>query len=433
MSTRWPSLLGVWGLRLAIALAAALTVAGRADAEIHVFSAQLLPTHEVPLVTNADIAAFGVGTVILEVTRDSSNAIVSSLVRFDIRLAGVPPGDLLTAAHIHQGPPGVIGPIVVDTGLSPTSPVVLTSGLARIQATATADAVLTKAILDVSANFYLNVHTNINAGGAVRGPLTPFRFLRTTDDRAAFVGRIFQQLLGRDVDPVGLAFGIAALATGMTRTQVAAAILASTEYRQGLVQDAYQSFLGRAADPAGVNAGLGLLIGGATDLARTIEDSNESRARVVDDAYTFFLGRPADAGGLNFGLNLLVTGGTFEQLYAAILGSGEYFQRVGATNPSFVAALYQDLLGRPTDPGSQFFLDQLNTGVLRTQVATQVLLSTEHLTRLVGSYYTRFLGRPADPAAVAFVNALRVGALRDEDVIASLLASDEYFGRFVAP
>ena len=63
-----------------------------------------------------------------------------------------------------------------------------------------------------------------------------------------FLHAFYQDALGRPIDAGGLAWWNAQLAAGMSRTQLAAAILASDEYRQNLIESAYQHLLGRSAD-----------------------------------------------------------------------------------------------------------------------------------------------------------------------------------------
>jgi len=63
-----------------------------------------------------------------------------------------------------------------------------------------------------------------------------------------FLSAVYSDLLNRMIDPRGLATFTQALANGITRSQVAAAILGSPEYLQLLLQGFYRQFLQRYAD-----------------------------------------------------------------------------------------------------------------------------------------------------------------------------------------
>jgi uncharacterized protein (TIGR03118 family) len=202
---------------------------------------------------------------------------------------------------------------------------------------------------------------------------------------ARFVDQLYQEFLQRQADPQGLAFWTGQMDQGMTRSQVAARIENSTEFRTDEVQKAYQQFLHR----------------------------------------------PAEQAGLTFWVNFLQQGNTVEQMSAAIVGSAEYAQsRGGGTTSGFVAALYQDALGRAPDAAGQSFeTQQLAAGVNRTQVANMVFASAEFQQDLVKNDYQLLLNRSADSVGLAsFTAALQQGQT-DQQVAASIAGSDEFFAR----
>src|SRR5215831_8580193 len=107
-----------------------------------VFTAQLTPFNEVPPVTNADVSAVGEAVITLHVTQDS--------------------GGNITAA----------GGVVVDSGISPASPVPLLAGNALFfRNNLAVSTTVAQDLVANPSNFYFNVHTNANPGGAVRGQL----------------------------------------------------------------------------------------------------------------------------------------------------------------------------------------------------------------------------------------------------------------------
>jgi uncharacterized delta-60 repeat protein len=221
---------------------------------------------------------------------------------------------------------------------------------------------------------------------------------------------------------------------------------------QAFIMQAYLDLLGRAVDPAGLASWTAFLNAGGTtqQVAMAIENSQEYRQLVVQQLYSQYLHRAADPSGLANYTAFLAAGGTNEQIAAALLGSAEYFQtRGGGTNSGFLSALYQDVLGRPIDASGQATFTQfLASGGTPTQAAAVLLGSTEYDQNLVQGFYQHFLHRPADAAGLnAFVSKLQAAptfqqpivvsdptsiinnALTDEAVIAIFVGSQEYFAR----
>lgn len=128
-----------------------------------IFTVQLSALNEVPPVTNAESTARG--TAVITVNK-ATNAI-----DFSVSLTGFPAGSTVNVAHIHPGAAGVAGPVLLGTGLTPGS-VTLTNGFGTFSlAGVTTTAANVAAILASPENFYFNVHTALNGGGAVRGQL----------------------------------------------------------------------------------------------------------------------------------------------------------------------------------------------------------------------------------------------------------------------
>jgi hypothetical protein len=95
----------------------------------------------------------GTGTATLRVNPGTGE------ICYTITVANLDP---VTAAHIHNAPVGVNGPIVVPL----TAP---TSG--SVTDCTTADPALARDIVRTPENYYVNVHTTVFPAGAVRGQL----------------------------------------------------------------------------------------------------------------------------------------------------------------------------------------------------------------------------------------------------------------------
>jgi hypothetical protein len=156
-----------WGL---ILLATCVVAAGCGDDDNpaapssapFVFTATLSPASEVPPVGNAE----GGGRGAAQITLDGSRA------TFYFQLTGFPANTRVVGAHIHSAGPGVNGPIVVNTGLSAGSPLVLSNGTAELTVRDIAvDPTLVQSIVNNPLGFYFNVHSPLNPGGFARGQL----------------------------------------------------------------------------------------------------------------------------------------------------------------------------------------------------------------------------------------------------------------------
>jgi CHRD domain len=140
-----------------------------------IFTAQMNTANEVPPLSNpAEAGGTATGVITMDLTRDSSGTITAATVNFRASLANLPGGTVLRAAHIHTGAAGVSGGVLIDSGLTPATAITLASGSGNLDLTRTAtatEASQIQAIIDNPANFYYNIHSNLNPGGVVRGQL----------------------------------------------------------------------------------------------------------------------------------------------------------------------------------------------------------------------------------------------------------------------
>lgn len=134
-----------------------------ARADIVQFTAALLASNEVPPITNADRNAFG--TVLITIDT------VANTARFQFSVENIASPQIILA-HIHEGPAGVIGPVRVDSGLSPANPLTVVNGSASLdRSNLTVPADVRDRLLANPSGFYFNVHSTLNPVGVARGQL----------------------------------------------------------------------------------------------------------------------------------------------------------------------------------------------------------------------------------------------------------------------
>jgi hypothetical protein len=100
----------------------------------------------------------------------------------------------------------------------------------------------------------------------------------------------------------------------------------------------------------------------------------------------------------------------------------------------YVSRVYQDVLGRNADaPGLNYWVQQLEAGGSRQQVAAGIWESAEHRGLEVDKLYATYLHRDADPSGRAgWVNKMLAGA-SETDVALGLVTSSEYMGAHAGP
>ncbi|WP_454049448.1 DUF4214 domain-containing protein [Cellulomonas sp. Marseille-Q8402] len=190
----------------------------------------------------------------------------------------------------------------------------------------------------------------IRAIAAVSGPAMPLA------DAQALVRQLYQDVLGRGADAGGLSTWSQVLVAGTSPAQLATTLVRSTEYAQATVTRDYQAVLGRAPDPYGMRDWTAAITSGSV---------------------------------------------RSEDLRLWLYSSVEFYQRNGNTDATYVAALYQSVLGRPA---GQAEINQWAPVAGRygsASVLGGVWGSMESANVRVEAFYQRYLKRSVDPAGRA--------------------------------
>ncbi len=267
-------------------------------------------------------------------------------------------------------------------------------------------------------------------------------FLHSTEYRTLLVEGLYATQLGRTASPSEVAGWRDHLQRGATAEQVMAALLGSEEFVQihgneNWAYAVYAHVVGRAPDAAEYDSLLSQLGNGVsrTDLAFALLSGAEYQSNLTAAYYQHFLGRSPDEQELQGWVNRLQAGWTSLQVAHGFIASPEFLQSNGNSSAAWLASLYGKLLGR--EPNSAEYLGNLNAllshyAPQRQTVITSLTRSVEYRTNQVSSYYHRFLGRAASPTEIAFwVSAFQQGNSA-EQVMAGLIGSPEYYQRYGA-
>lgn len=160
---------------------------------------------------------------------------------------------------------------------------------------------------------------------------------QTSEFANVTVEGLYQRYLHRAADPVGLSNFSNQLLQGDTIEQISASIAGSQEFyvtqgggtNAGFLNALYEDALGRPIDPFALswwqfNMALGA---SPTQVARVVLSTPEYRRDVVQEAYRDLLGREADPLAVVHWVTVLTFGGTDQYVYSRIAGSQEYFDK----------------------------------------------------------------------------------------------------------
>ena len=128
-----------------------------------VFTADLKSTEENPPIAGTEATCAGSATVTIDQAAKTGV--------FEMNVRSCPADTEVANAHIHKGPKGTNGAVVVPSGLT-AGEFKLTGGAGTLTKNiATIDAAVVTDILANPDAFYFNIHSKTNAGGVIRAQL----------------------------------------------------------------------------------------------------------------------------------------------------------------------------------------------------------------------------------------------------------------------
>lgn len=212
-----------------------------------------------------------------------------------------------------------------------------------------------------------------------------------------------------------------------------------------LVRRQYDDFLGRIPFAGELTAQAGRLAAGTADAPTVISDIADTsggadRTGSITRLYLAYFLRNPDAGGLAYWVGKARNGTTLQRISSSFAGSSEFRTRYGSlTNAAFVRLVYQNVLGRPGDPGGiSYWTSQLDR---RRKDRGQVMLGFSE-----SSEYRRKTADRVDvvvvhaamvkriPTGQAWTDALALVAADGRlALIRRVFDSDAYRGRFPLP
>ncbi len=138
------------------------------------FQVSLLPSNETPPITG--LTATAQTSVPVYLLRNADGSVAAGTVIFDVNFRGFPASTTISGLHIHAGAAGVAGGIVIPGGVDNlANKVVSDTGSGNIFKTmtvaTTAGIAALNQLVQNPNGFYENLHTTVNAGGAMRAQL----------------------------------------------------------------------------------------------------------------------------------------------------------------------------------------------------------------------------------------------------------------------
>ena len=200
---------------------------------------------------------------------------------------------------------------------------------------------------------------------------------------------------------------------------------------EAYVSAVFQDVLGRRVDPVGLQffSGLSLDRGSAHSAMVSLVNHSMPKyfGKIVQSTYNQFLGRGAESAAVSFWSTQMADGLTDAQFAASVLGSPEAFTHNGANDQQLLDAFYLTLLDRSGEPsGENFWLEQLGAGSSNGAVALAFATSAEFDKKLVTNDYSMLLHRSPSADELASSLAMLQNGGTQEELVAQITSTTEY-------
>lgn len=217
---------------------------------------------------------------------------------------------------------------------------------------------------------------------------------------------------------------------GVTVVDSEVQVILPTSDVEAFVAQAFVDFLGRNPAQSRLYFWTQRIQGGAprTELLNGLVGGDEYRGLVVDKVFLDLINRKPTTTERSKWITELRAGGLAEARLVAFVGGSNAFKALaGGTTGGYVDRIHQELLGRnPTAPRRAFWINEINSGTPRSELAYVMYQSKESRDRRIRALYAKLLDRaPAPGPLKARAEVLR--SKPDGTVAVSLAASNEYF------
>ncbi|MFN9264164.1 MAG: CHRD domain-containing protein [Acidobacteriota bacterium] len=145
------------------------------DTEEISFRTMMSPANEVPAVTGLDASAMG--NALIYALRDRTGNVTAARFIFDVNYR-FPGATTFTGLHVHDAAAGVNGPVSINSNIAAGERAVVSPGgfgniWRPVNLVGGQPLTSLNSLLRNPENHYLNLHTTVHAGGAVRAQLAP--------------------------------------------------------------------------------------------------------------------------------------------------------------------------------------------------------------------------------------------------------------------